>query len=47
MTKTDHEADRRKKYAAEHASLRVYIDKKYTKLCAEMDKIAAAAMKRM
>ena len=47
MPKTNHEKDRREKYAAEHAALKELMHKKYAKLCAEMDKEAAAALKRM
>jgi len=47
MLKTDHEAERRKKYAAEHAALRMFTDKRYTTLCAHMDTMAKEALKRM
>ena len=47
MPKTDHEADRRQKYAAEHAALKEFINKKHTTLCAQMDTMAKEALKRM
>ena len=47
MPKTDHKADRREKYAAEYAALRVRIDQKHAKLCAHMDATAQEALKRM
>lgn len=47
MPKTDHEAGRRKKYAAEHAAYFLHMDKKYRRLCDQMETMAKEALKHM
>ena len=47
LPETDHEADRVKQYKAEYAVEKEVMNKKWSQLSAEMDKIADAALKRM
>ena len=47
LPETDHEADRVKQYKAEYAVEKEFMNKKWSQLCAKINKIADAALQRM